>query len=316
MRWLFLVMLVLNLSYIAWETLNASKENVLVNVPPLPDVPTILLANKIDVAATSAVVPAEKDVPVAIVVEGEQASVASSENQIETEVEVEDMPMHVSATNQLAEQESVSLASSAEEDKLEGLSQVDDEAQANDKARADEKIQLSDKVPADNKIQAKIPDACFTLGPFRELDTLRALMRNIKEYVEEVSFRSRDEKESSLFWVYLSPLENRAQAKKVGQALKAKKIKDFYIIRSGDKKNGISLGQFRNKNGAYRLAKKVKKLDFSVEVEPVFKTYTLYWLDYRLINGNTIPEAPTAKYLTGKISRLSRSCGSQPEQVL
>ena len=305
MRWLFLIMLVLNLSYIAWETLNASKKEALVNVPPLPDVPTILLANEIDSAATLAVVPAEKDEP---------ASTTSPENKIETGIE--DVPLHVSPNNQLVKQELVPLASSTKEDKFESVSQVDDEAQANDKASADDKVQLSDKASADNKIQAKIPDACFTLGPFRELDTLRALMRNIKEYVEEVSFRSRDEKESSLFWVYLSPLENRAQAKKVGQALKAKKIKDFYIIRSGDKKNGISLGQFRNKNGAYRLAKKVKKLDFSVEVEPVFKTYTLYWLDYRLINGNTIPEALTAKYLTGKISRLSRSCGSQPEQVL
>jgi len=304
MRWLFLIMLVLNLSYIAWETLNASKKEALVNVPPLPDVPTILLANEIDSAATLAVVPAEKDEP---------ASTSSPENKIETGIE--DVPLHVSPNNQLVKQELVPLASSTKEDKFESVSQVDDEAQANDKASADDKVQLSDKASADNKIQAKIPDACFTLGPFRELDTLRALMRNIKEYVEEVSFRSRDEKESSLFWVYLSPLENRAQAKKVGQALKAKKIKDFYIIRSGDKKNGISLGQFRNKNGAYRLAKKVKKLDFSVEVEPVFKTYTLYWLDYRLINGNTIPEALTAKYLTGKISRLSRSCGSQPEQV-
>jgi len=298
MRWLFLIMLVLNLSYIAWETLNVSKKDALVNVPPLPDVPTILLANEVgDENALVAVVSVEEGGQADTVVDSEPVVTASLENQMD--VGVDEVLEDASSFNRVAKQAQISSINSAEEDETESESQNHSQDQGQE----------------EKSEQLKVPDACFTLGPFRKLDTLRALTRNIKEYVEEVGFRSRDEKEPSLFWVYLSPLKDKVQAGKVGKQLKAKKIKDFYIIRSGEKKNGISLGQFRNKDGAYRLAKKVTKLGFDVEVEPLFKTYTLYWLDYRLVDGNSIPETLTAEYLTNKISRLSRSCESLPEKV-
>jgi len=296
MRWLFLIMLVLNLSYIAWETLNASKKDALVNVPPLPDVPTILLVNEVgDEGALVAVVPVEERGQADTVGDSKQVVTASLENQ--TDVGMDKAVEDASSFNPVAKQTQASSTNNAEEDKSESESWNHSQDQAG------------------KSNQLKVPDACFTLGPFRELDTLRALTRNIKEYVDEVGFRSRDEKEPSLFWVYLPPLKNKVQAGKIGKQLKAKKIKDFYIIRSGEKKNGISLGQFRNKGGAYRLAKKVTKLGFNVEVEPLFKTYTLYWLDYRLVDGNSIPDTLTAEYLAGKISRLSRSCESLPGKV-
>jgi hypothetical protein len=76
--------------------------------------------------------------------------------------------------------------------------------------------------------------------------------------------------------------------------------------------NGISLGHFRNKAGAYNLAKKVTKLGFDVNVEPIFKTYTIYWLDYQLAEGVTIPEKIFASYTANtnkdKVSRLKREC--------
>jgi len=56
----------------------------------------------------------------------------------------------------------------------------------------------------------------------------------------------------------------------------------------------------------------VQKSGFDVTVEPIFKSYTVYWLDYQLTDGVTIPEATFDKYIKtdekGKISRLSRNC--------
>jgi hypothetical protein len=56
----------------------------------------------------------------------------------------------------------------------------------------------------------------------------------------------------------------------------------------------------------------VQKLGFDVTVEPLFKTYTVYWLDYQLIDGVTIPESTFDEYIETdektKVSRLSRDC--------
>ena len=158
-------------------------------------------------------------------------------------------------------------------------------------------------------------ESCFTLGPFRDLDKLRSLTREIKPYVVTTDFRGREERDQSLYWVYIQPEKNRKKAIETGRRLKANKIKDFYVIREGEKIHGVSLGRFRNKNSAYRLAKKVKKLGFDVIVEPIFKSYTVYWLDYQLADGVDIPETlfepytqPTKK---GKVSRLNRSCDTE-----
>ncbi len=149
---------------------------------------------------------------------------------------------------------------------------------------------------------------CFTEGPFREERALQAYVDEIEGYVRSVAVRERLESEQTLYWVYVPPQASGEAAQKLGKRLKAKKIKDFYIIRSGDKANGISLGHFRNRDGAYRLKSKAEKLGFEARVEPVFRSYTIYWLDYQQIESREIPASIKRKYLPDNASRLTRRC--------
>ena len=149
---------------------------------------------------------------------------------------------------------------------------------------------------------------CFTLGPFRELSRLRDFTRAIKDYVTAASFRSREEQEQSLFWVYIEPASTSQQAREIGKDLQKKKIKDFYIINKGDHKGGISLGHFKEKDGAYAHFGRIKQLGFKPVIEPVFRSYTVYWLDYKVADGKRVPESVFDIHLTGKINRLDRSC--------
>jgi hypothetical protein len=151
-------------------------------------------------------------------------------------------------------------------------------------------------------------DRCYTLGPFRELDNLREFTRAIKSYVIAASFRSREEQEQSMFWVYLEPASSLKAARGLGKRLKSMKIKDYYVINSGPQEKGISLGHFKEKDRAYAHAESVKKLGFKPVVEPVFRSYTIYWLDYRVPASKVIPQRIFTKHLTKKINRLDRSC--------
>jgi hypothetical protein len=184
-------------------------------------------------------------------------------------------------------------------------------------ARADDSRKAAKQAGKDKKPSPKPPvatvqpstvDRCYTLGPFRELENLRIFTRAIKDYVIAASFRSREEQEQSMFWVYLKPEATLKQAKAIGENLKSKKVKDFYVISSGPKEKGISLGHFKEKERAHAHAKRIEELGFKPAVDPVFRTYTIYWLDYHVPAGKVIPEKIFQKHLAPKINRLNRSC--------
>ena len=151
---------------------------------------------------------------------------------------------------------------------------------------------------------------CYTLGPFRDLEKLRAVTKGVSKYItDDASFRSHEEREQTMFWVYLEPDGGYEKALSLAAELKAKNVKDYFIIKSGAKNNGISLGHYRDKDRAYAHARHIADLGFRAEVEAVFKTYTIYWLDFEVISGVSIPEDVFSKYLTSDINRLVRECG-------
>jgi hypothetical protein len=289
MRWLFLLVLSLNVAYIAWQVRLPAADSY-AKVPPLKNVPKIVLLSE---------VPAERAVqanvsPELVATALTQTSVADSPvadgqgsaGQAETETETE--------------------AANAEE-VPEKAAVVTPESEPAEQVPAVAVAVSEPAMPVQNV-------GCFTLGPFRDLEKLRSLTREIKSYVVAADFRGREEQEQYLYWVYLRPEKNMSEAMKTGERLKANKVKDFYVIRKGERIYGISLGRFRNKASALRLEEKVSKLGFDVLVEPVFKTVTVYWLDYQLADGVSIPDAIFDKYMqsnkTGEVSRLVRDCDS------
>ena len=298
MRWLFLLVLCLNLAYIAWE-MNKSSDSY-VDVAPLKNVPPIVLLSELKQQPAQ---PTSQSAEKAPLIQGGKA-VADSAEKVSDE------------NAALAKQDDTKEAAAA---KAVAVAKEKPVEQQRPPVESSKKTDLVDVLAAGQgrKVtdqQAVVQaESCYTLGPFRDLDNLRGLTREIKSYVVRADFRGREEKEQTLYWVYIKPEKTRNKAIEMGKRLKAKKIKDFYVIRDGEKENGLSLGHFRNKDGAYGLAKKVQKLGFDVVVEPVFKTYTVYWLDYQLSAGANIPESVFEKYINtakkDKVSRLRRDCG-------
>ncbi|PCI06689.1 MAG: hypothetical protein COB77_06285 [Gammaproteobacteria bacterium] len=266
MRWLFVLLLALNLVYIAWQVLAPTTE-LHVNTAPVKNVRSLVLLSE-------SVPPDASPVPQNITVSTIAAE--HSNDEVDNEVSVKD-----SVNNDLAFGPSVTV---------------------------DEK---KDAPIREQRLQA---DSCFSLGPFRDLDTLRNLTRELKPYVKTTYFRGKEVKKRSLYWVYIRPAKNRVTAVATSKRLKAKKVKDFYLIREGDKNNGISLGYFRSQSGAKRLLSDVKKLGFDVVMEPVYKSYTIYWLDYQLAHDFTLPESIIAKYIKlekkEKVGQSARDCFS------
>jgi len=298
MRWLFLFVLSVNLAYIAWQV-NISSDASYSSVPPLKDVAPIVLLSE---AAQQA------EPELALLSESSQDPSESTPGNVSVVDAVppgEEAGDEARSTHQLIAEQSVVEKSVAETEKTASPEQAE-------KSVAQDQVSVQAREMENAKSTQVKEDVCYTLGPFRDLEQLRALTRELKSYVVSDGFRGSEEKGSPLYWVKIEPEKNRKMAIATGERLKKKKIKDFYIIREGESINGISLGYYRNKQGAQGLVEKVKKLGFNVVLETVYKAYTVYWLDYRLSAGVDVPESIISKHIKAtkqdNIARLPRQC--------
>ncbi len=278
MRWFFLILLIVNILYVSWEL---KRERPVATVAPtLPaNVDRLVLLSELE------------------------STTASQANGAQATAEIAASAKTAPEMDEVQPQSDTSETASAEVAAPDGVDAAADDAiavKAQPEAPVDEPAELAVDEPA--------RDLCYTLGPFREMKTLRVVTREIKDYVVEASFRSRDEQEQSMFRVYLKPVGGKREARALIKQLVSKNIRDYFIITDGPYKNGISLGYFSDKSRAERHAERVRKSGFDAVLEPVFRSYTIYWLDYRIKAGNEIPQTILDQHLNNTTQRLSRSC--------
>lgn len=280
MRWLFLLLLVINAGYVVWELKQEPPEPERTAALPKGVQRIVLLSElesarveKLDVAQLSTGASAQEPVTMSSADDSTPPQQAD-DSKIQTEVAAPDAGAAIEETAAVAENQGV--------------------------------------VPTEESVIKPVAgpagDHCYTLGPFREMKTLRLVTRKIKDYVVEASFRSREEQEQTMFRVLLTPVGSKQEANALIKELVSKNVRDYFIISEGPSKNGISLGYFSNKGRAHRHANRVRKLGFDVNAEPVFKSYTIYWLDYRIKDGNEIPQQIFDDHLENSAQRLSRAC--------
>jgi hypothetical protein len=286
MRWLFLLLLVLNVGYVAWELERERPKAVHTTALPT-GVERIVLLHELESRKAE-----EGDIAQpATTPDKQQALIKPSEDD-------STKPQQAEAGQTQAMPTQVAVAADVSAD-METM--AESRGPARPEAPADRPEVASEESSA--------VDLCYTLGPFSEMQTLRLVTREIKDYVVEASFRSREEQEQSMFRVFLKPVGSKQEAKALIKELVSNNIRDYFIITDGPNKNGISLGYFSSKRRAYGHADRVRKLGFDVIVEPVFRSYTIYWLDYRIRSGNEIPQQIFDDHLENSAQRLSRTCG-------
>jgi cell division protein FtsN len=293
MRWFFLILLMVNILYLAWE-LKRERPVPAVSATLPQHVDRIMLLSELE---TEAPQPEPEPEPVV-----QAAAELAEQSPTLSEAQAVEQQQQVDTTE--AEPDTVATATDSQPGTAETLDDTD--TPVADRAVAGAKLDPPLEIPADRPAD----DLCFTLGPFREMKTLRIVTREIKDYVVEASFRSREEQEQSMFRVYLAPVGSNREAKALIKQLVSKNIRDYFIIADGPKKNGVSLGYFSNKGRAQRHAERVRQSGFDAIIEPVFRSYTIYWLDYRIKAGNKIPQRIFDQHLNNTTQRLSRSCVS------
>lgn len=165
-----------------------------------------------------------------------------------------------------------------------------------------------DEQPQENNGDKKL--FCYTLGPFKDEALANTVSELLRRHVKKLKRRSREESEQHRYWVYIPSLDSRTAAIAMSKRLAKEKIKDYYIIRSGSKNNGISLGHFKEKHHAYRRLERLTALGFAVDIEPVSQVYQVYWLDYQVLGESPAELEAIKSFQEDGVARLDRACES------
>ena len=146
-----------------------------------------------------------------------------------------------------------------------------------------ESIETAEKPEIIAKTQPQadfIEPRCYALGPFKEESSLKSVRLDLKTLGIEAKKRHQIGRELSGYWIYIPPLPNRAEAKKVVSMLKGKGVKDYLIVSAGVKKNAISLGFFSTREGAVQHKTHMQTLGILPVMGESYKESSDFWLDF------------------------------------
>ena len=110
------------------------------------------------------------------------------------------------------------------------------------------------------------------------------------------------------YWVMLPVQKSRQDAEDIARLLSQRRLKDYFIVRSGDYENAISLGVFSTEERAQRRLREIHALDQAVlrpEIEQIELPIRVYWLRLAYKEGQA---QVLTKLLEGEDFRLDERC--------
>ncbi|GAB6039866.1 hypothetical protein [Endothiovibrio diazotrophicus] len=120
---------------------------------------------------------------------------------------------------------------------------------------------------------------CYSFGPFPKSFLASKATVRLEEMGAKVERRSVRDRQQVGYWIYLPPLESKQAAVRKTQELAAKKIEDFFIVLASRYENAISLGVYKNRHGAEKRLEELRQSGFEPVMEPRYQPINVYWLD-------------------------------------
>ncbi len=120
---------------------------------------------------------------------------------------------------------------------------------------------------------------CYALGPFDGLPQAKNISTKLQDLGAFTSERSKTTEAPMGFWVYLKSAKSWKDAKEKVIELEQQGVKDMFIVGRGNMKNAVSLGLYKNKEGAQDRIDQLKKLGEKPKIQTQYKQLDQYWID-------------------------------------
>jgi hypothetical protein len=151
---------------------------------------------------------------------------------------------------------------------------------------------------------------CRRIGPFRNKDSLLALMAALENDID--AYQIRDEKSTTtVFRVTTETLESREAAVTLEAEMKQAGVKDIAVIKRA-KGFSVSLGLFSKEQSAQRRQASMKKLGYESSVVKQELNKSTYWAEVTAhTSGDELSERVAAADIKGTDNLLYQSCTTE-----
>ena len=253
MKWLVIILLVINLVYFGWELdrqtrIDLGNASEAIIVPP--GVKTLTLVRELSRPPEDRNPEKEQDIAENPAAEGEtrtdEPSIFTDKGNIDVKLKEEFV------------------------DEL--MTQMPD---------ISSNFKLQDE-PADRKTM------CFSYGPFPDKNQSRELIDWFQQNNVDALQRLETGSEKQLFWIYLEPGESRSSAMQAIEDLKNKGVRDYRLIETGDLRNAISLGLYSTQASVNKRLNELKTKGYQPVVVPYRDANAIYWLDVKLVGQHDV----------------------------
>lgn len=129
--------------------------------------------------------------------------------------------------------------------------------------------------------QVKPAMSCLRLGAIESQAAAARTARSLEQGGATVLREGEEAGETKRYWVMLSPATTAAAAAPALQRLQRAGIKDFYLIRSGENANAISLGVYSAKDSAQRRLQQIRAVKLAPRVEEITLPAKRWWIEFK-----------------------------------
>ncbi|PKM41995.1 MAG: hypothetical protein CVV05_19790 [Gammaproteobacteria bacterium HGW-Gammaproteobacteria-1] len=126
----------------------------------------------------------------------------------------------------------------------------------------------------------EVTATCYRLAGFESPEAVAGAVRALARGGADIRGQGEVAGETKRYWVMLSPTTTAAKAEPTLERLKRAGIKDFYLIRSGDNRNAISLGVYSSEDSAKRRLRQIRDLNLNARVEEITLPAKRWWLEF------------------------------------
>ena len=120
---------------------------------------------------------------------------------------------------------------------------------------------------------------CYALGPFDGLPQAKNISEKLQDLGAFTLERPVATETPMGYWVYLPSYKSWKDAKDKVIKLEKKGLKDMFIVGRGAMKNAVSLGLYKNEEGAEERVKQLKKIGETPKIQTQYKQLDQYWID-------------------------------------
>jgi hypothetical protein len=158
-------------------------------------------------------------------------------------------------------------------------------------------LHLASEVPAEStaalQTKAVAPDAqaCFSVGPFADVDNSARAAALLKAKGFDPRQRAESADASEGWWVFVGGMKSDAETDRALVTLERGGIKDALVMpATADSGKRLSLGLFSERSRADRRAQSIRALGLNAEVAERKLPGTVYWVDLAPLPGMaTVP---------------------------